>query len=68
MNNLREVRKEKGLTVEKLAKMTGSAKSYISDLENNVIRDPSLGKARLIALALRVEVESIFPRGEANEH
>lgn len=62
MNNIKVTRKEKGMTQEALAKMIGTGKSYISDLENGVIREPSLGKARLIAMALRVDVEHVFPK------
>lgn len=63
MNNLRSIRQEKKLSQEDLANLIGSGKSYISDLETGAIREPSLGKARLIAMALRVDVEHVFPRG-----
>jgi len=67
MNNLKEIRTKKGMSQRVLADMTGSSKSYISRLELNEIRDPSLGKSRLIAMALRCDVEVIFPKKELKQ-
>jgi len=67
MNNLKKIRKEKGMTQKSLAEMIGTGKSYISELENGVIREPSLGKSRLIAMALRVDIEHVFPQGDDND-
>lgn len=61
MNKVKEVRKGKGMTQDELAMMIGANKGYVSDLENGNIRSPSLGRARLIAMALRVDLNKIFP-------
>jgi len=61
MNNVKKVRKSKGMSQQRLADLIGASKSYISDLENHNIREPSLGKARLIAIALGVALNDIFP-------
>ncbi len=61
-NNLRKLRKSKQMSQQFLADKTGSSKSYISKLEAGEVRNPSLGKSRLIAMALRCDVESIFPK------
>lgn len=61
-NRLREVRRAKDLTLQQLADLIGSSKSYIFDLEKGYIRNPSLGNARLIALALNSDVDEIFPQ------
>ena len=51
---LKRSRKEKGLTLDALAKKTGFSKSYLSQLEN-FKREPSIGTLTKIAYALGVE-------------
>ena len=62
MNKLREIRRAKDMTQEQLARMVGSDKSYISELERGNLRNPSLGKARLIAHYLNSTVDEVFPK------
>lgn len=62
MNNLRKVRRNMDMTQEQLGKAIGSPKSYICDLEKGNVRNPSLGKARLIAMALNSTLEEVFPQ------
>ena len=64
MNNLRKIRRAEDITQEQLAKATGSTKSYICDLEREMIRNPSLGKARLIAMALNSTLDKVFPESK----
>lgn len=59
--NLKKVRRSIGMTQGDLGRLTDTSASYISDLENGKVRDPSLGRARLIAYYLGVDVETIFP-------
>jgi transcriptional regulator with XRE-family HTH domain len=53
-DKIRELRKKKGYTLEKLAELTESSKSYIWELENQNPPRPSAEKVARIALALGV--------------
>lgn len=53
-NKIRELRKKKGYTLEKLAELTESSKSYIWELENKNPLRPSADKVARIASALGV--------------
>lgn len=61
MNNIRKIRRSLDMTQEQLGKAIGSPKSYVCDLEKGNIRNPSLGKARLIAKALKSTIDEVFP-------
>lgn len=52
---IREVRQQKGLTLNELAEKTDVTASYLSQLERNII-DPSLSSLRRIAVALEVPI------------
>lgn len=62
MNNIRKRRREIDITQEALASLIGTSKSYICELERDRVRNPSLGKARLLAMALRCPVDDLFPK------
>ena len=51
-SKIKELRKAKGLTLEQLASMIGSGKSYIWELENRGVKRPSAEKLAAIARAL----------------
>lgn len=51
---IRELRKKKGYTLEKLAELAESSKSYIWELENKDPPRPSADKIAKIAVALGV--------------
>lgn len=53
---VRELRKANNLTMSELAKKSGTASSYISDLENGKIKNPSINKIEKIAEALGVSL------------
>jgi transcriptional regulator with XRE-family HTH domain len=56
---LRSLRKERGLTLDQLAQMSGSSKSYVWDLESKAL--PGLGrKALRIAAALGTTVDFLI--------
>ena len=57
---IKEKRKEKKISLYKLNKMTGLSHSYLSELENNKISNPSLKTLTLIANALNVNVNDLF--------
>lgn len=54
---IRDLRKEKGYTLEKLAELTESSKSYIWELENKDPPRPSADKVARIAAALGVTTD-----------
>ena len=55
---LNALRKDKGLTLEKLAELSGLSKSYICELENRESQRPSAEK--LNALGKVLGVDSVF--------
>lgn len=67
MARLKDARKKKGYTLEKLGKICGTTKSYIWELENKSIRQPSAFKLSEIAKALDVTVDYIIT-GETEEN
>jgi transcriptional regulator with XRE-family HTH domain len=59
-DKIRELRKEKGYTLEKLAELTDSSKSYIWELENKNPPRPSGEKVGKIASVLGVTAEYLL--------
>lgn len=59
-NKIRELRKQKGLSLDGLAKATDSSKSYIWELENREGAKPSAEKITKIAAALNVTTEFLL--------
>ena len=51
---IKELRREKGLTLEQLAQATGSSKSYMWEIENKEVARPSAEKLDRIADSLGV--------------
>lgn len=68
-DKIRTLRKEKGYTLEKLAELTGSSKSYIWELENKRPPRPSAEKISRIAAALGVTIDYLIDEkmGKENE-
>ena len=60
---IRELRKAKGLTLEKLAEKIGSGKSYICGLERGWVQRPSAEKLAAIARALGTSTEFLIDNG-----
>jgi transcriptional regulator with XRE-family HTH domain len=63
-DKIRELRKKKGYTLEKLAELTESSKSYIWELENKNPPRPSGDKIARIASALGVTSDYLLDRTE----
>jgi transcriptional regulator with XRE-family HTH domain len=55
-DKLKDLRKQKGLTIEKLADMAGLSKSYLWELENRESQRPSAEKLTSLADVLGVAV------------
>lgn len=59
-SKIQKIRKQKGFTLEELAKLTDSSKSYIWELENRNLPRPSAAKIARIAKELEVEIEYLL--------
>jgi len=59
-DKMRTLRKAKGFTLEKLAELTDSSKSYIWELENKNPPRPSADKVSRIASALGVTTDYLI--------
>lgn len=57
---IRRHRQEKGYSLDKLAEITGSSKSYLWELENRDTRKPSAEKLTRIAQALSVTTDYLL--------
>ncbi len=62
---IRRLRKERELTLDKLAELTASSKSYIWELENKNPPRPSAEKLAKIAEKLGTTIEYLMAEGEA---
>ena len=59
-DKIRKLRREKGYTLDRLAELTGSSKSYIWELENKNPPRPSADKVGRIAEALGVTTDYLI--------
>jgi transcriptional regulator with XRE-family HTH domain len=59
-DKIRRLRKEKGYTLEKLAELAESSKSYVWELENKLPPRPSADKISKIARVLGVTAEYLL--------
>jgi transcriptional regulator with XRE-family HTH domain len=62
---IRELRKKKGYTLEKLAELTESSKSYIWELENKNLPRPSANKVARIASVLGVTSDYLLDTSQS---
>lgn len=58
-SQIKDVRLQKGMSVRKLAKLTGMSKTYISDIENDY-KIPTIYTLCIIAVALNVRPEELY--------
>lgn len=56
---IKEIRKQKNITLDELSKRSGVSKTHINDIENN-IKEPTLTIAISIAKALNVQLTDLF--------
>lgn len=57
---VQQLRKEKGLSLTELAERAGVAKSYVSSLERDIQKNPSIQFLEKIAAVLKVPVERLI--------
>jgi len=59
-NKIKETRKMQGLTLMKLAEITGISAGYICHLEKGTRKNPSAQMMEKIAVALKKSVHEVF--------
>lgn len=59
-NYVRNLRLQKGYTLERLSKISGVSISEISSIENGIIKDPGIYVCSVLAHALKVNVSDLF--------
>lgn len=57
--NIKRIRKKRGLTLTELASRAGIAKSYLSNIERNLNKNPSLNVIDKIAAVLEVDLNTL---------
>jgi XRE family transcriptional regulator of biofilm formation len=64
---VQQLRKEKGMSLTELAERAGVAKSYISSLERDIQKNPSIQFLEKIAAVLKVPVERLIDGEEMTD-
>jgi XRE family transcriptional regulator, master regulator for biofilm formation len=64
--NIYQIRKKKGLTLSELAERSNVSKSYLSNIERNLNRNPSIDVVRKIAYVLDVDFKSLITPEDNN--
>ncbi|SEB90981.1 helix-turn-helix domain-containing protein [Paenibacillus sp. GP183] len=60
-NRVKQLRFEKGLSINELAERAGVAKSYLSSIERDIQSNPSIQFLEKISTVLGVPIETFFP-------
>ena len=55
-----EIRKKKGLTLSELAERANISKSYLSNIERNLNRNPSIQVVKKIAFVLNIDLKILL--------
>lgn len=61
-----EHRRQKGLSLSELAKRTKISKSYLSNIERNLNRNPSIDVVQRIAAVLDIEIDTFLSNEKTN--
>lgn len=59
-DNIRRIRKSQKISINKLASMSGVSLGYLSDIENNNAKNPTMDKLQAIADALGIKVSDLL--------
>lgn len=59
-DNIRRLRKEKCISINKLSELTGISLGYLSDIENNKANNPTIDILDKISTALNCSIEDLF--------
>ena len=60
--NIAEIRKRRGYTLSELAELANISKSYLSNIERNINKNPSLEIMNKIAVVLNIELIMLLVR------
>ena len=60
--NIKKLRKEKGITLSNLAKQSGVSKSYLSNLERGLKKNPSIQIVESVAGVLNIDINELLDR------
>ena len=60
INKIKTIREEKGMTLEKLAKLAGVSVGYLCHLERGTRKNPSIDVMDNISLALDKTITEVF--------
>lgn len=66
-DQIRELRLQKGYSISELADLAGVSKSYLSYIERNIQKNPSLQFLQKIAATLEVETEYFLGQDKEND-
>lgn len=66
-DNIRRIRKSQKISINKLASMSGVSLGYLSDIENNNAKNPTMDKLQAIADALSIQVSDLLSDKEKLE-
>lgn len=61
--NIAKIRKRRGYTLSELAELSTISKSYLSNIERNINKNPSLEIMRKISSVLQVELIALLKTG-----
>lgn len=65
---IRRLRQEKGLNITELAEKIGVSRSYLSQIELESVKSPTIDTAKKIANALGISVSELINEKEPQEH
>lgn len=67
-NNIQQIRKRKGLTLSECAERANISKSYLSNIERNLNKNPSIQIMEKIANVLDVDLRTLIGATPSNQH
>lgn len=66
-NNICEIRKQRGYSLSMLAERAGISKSYLSNIERNLNKNPSIQVMKKIAAVLDVDLKILIKTDDSEE-
>ncbi|MEH7096679.1 helix-turn-helix domain-containing protein [Neobacillus vireti] len=66
-SNIYEIRRKRGFTLSELAQRAKISKSYLSNIERNINKNPSIEVLKKIALVLNVDLKTLLGSDDLEE-
>lgn len=66
-NTIALARKKKGLTLSELSERTNISKSYLSNIERNINRNPSIMVMSKLAAVLNIDIKELLLKGSCED-